>query len=144
MGRVINPDGVGSQRNRMMKGLAIALRELVAHNQTDALSRDLAAFMVFALEGIAGTIERTVAPWEKRDYWLKADRFRMEWAWAGRIAAQLRQVVLDEDWGAIGPVVAELADKVKTIKLGKTHRLGMPWQGAWKRLQNSEAQDKPN
>lgn len=138
MGRVINPDNVGSERNRMMKALAIALRELVNHNQVDATSRDLAAFMVFALEGIAATIERTVAPWEKRDYWLKADRFRLEWAWAGQLAGQLRLAVLDEDWAAIGQLAAQLGDKVNGVKLGKTHRLGTPWQGAWARLQGRE------
>lgn len=134
MSRVINPDGVGQERNRLMKALAISLRELAHHNRTDSHARDLAAFMVFVLEGIAGTIERTVAPWEKRDYWLKADKFRMEWAWAGKLAADLRRAVLDEDWPEIGGVVVQLGPHTQRVKLGKTHRLGTPWADAWSKL----------
>ena len=134
MSRVINPDGVGKERNRLMKALAIALRELVQHNRSDSHARDLAAFMVFVLDGIAATIERTVAPWEKRDYWLKADKFRMEWAWAGKLAAELRSAVLDEDWPEIGAVLAQLGPFTQSVKLGKTHRLGTPWEGAWEKL----------
>ena len=138
MSRVINPDGVGKERNRLMKALAIALRELAQHNRSDSHARDLAAFMVFVLDGVAGTIERTVAPWEKRDYWLKADKFRMEWAWAGKLAAELRRAVLHEDWPEIGAVVAQLGPHTQAVKLGKNHRLGTPWQGAWGKLLENE------
>ena len=41
--------------------------------------------MVLALEEIAVSIDVSVQAWEKRDYWVKADRFRMEWEWAGAL-----------------------------------------------------------
>lgn len=134
MSRVINPNGVGQDRNRMMRALAIALRELAAHNRADGRARDLAAFMVFLLDGIAGTVERTVGPWEKRGYWLKADKFRLDWDWAAHAARELRRAVLDEDWAEIAASTARLGPRVSGIKLPKTHRLGTPWVGAWERL----------
>ena len=39
--------------------------------------------------GIADTIEDTCEPWEKRNYYLKADRFRLEWEWAGQAAERM-------------------------------------------------------
>ena len=50
--------------------------------EPDAHSYDLVAFIALALLEIDANIEKTVAPWEKRDYWVKADRFRMQWGWA--------------------------------------------------------------
>ena len=138
MSRVINPDGVGKQRTQMMKALAISLRELATHNRSDGLARDLAAFMVLLLEEIAGTVDRTVGPWEKRGYWLKADKFRLDWDWAGQSAATLRRALLDENWDEITPELAKLGPRVSKVKLPKTHRLGTPWQGAWERLLETE------
>ena len=42
------------------------------------------------LEAIDESIEQSVAAWEKRGYWLKADRFRQEWRWAGDLGRRMR------------------------------------------------------
>ncbi len=112
----------------------MALRQLVQQQDTGSQTQDLAAFIAIALENIAETIEASVGPWEKRDYWVKADRFRMEWAWAGRLGKAMRQAVLTEDWPSVARLSAEIAGKLGNIKLSERNRLGEPWVGAYKRL----------
>jgi hypothetical protein len=90
--------------------------------------------MVLSLETIAKTIEATVGPWEKRDYWVKADRFRMEWAWAEILGAEMRRGVLEEDWELIAATCVRVAGKIQNVKVSDRHRMGKPWVGAYQIL----------
>jgi hypothetical protein len=136
LGRIIRTENLATERNRMMKAMAVTLRELTKQSGFNNDTRDLAAFLVLALDAISESIERSVLPWEKRDYWVKADRFRMDWAWVEPLRKQLRQAVLDESLDAIAVGAATLSGKLKDITVGEKHRLGSPWQGAWKELQD--------
>ena len=135
MGRVINPEGVGKERTQLMRSVVLALRELMQQSAIDQKTRDLAAFLALALLAIDQTVDVSVAAWEKRDYWLKADRFRMEWAWAGRLGENLRKAVLAEDWPQVAQIAATVAEKVKQTDVPKRHGLNTPWDGAWEKLQ---------
>jgi hypothetical protein len=97
LGRVINPDAVGKERTQLMRSVVLALRELMQQNTIDPMTRDLAAYLALALLAIDETVDTTATAWEKRDYWLKADRFRMEWSWAGRLG-EYAPAVLADDW----------------------------------------------
>lgn len=134
MSRVINPETAGKQRNRLVKGLVISIRALMSQPDVDDSSLDVAAFMVLSLDSIANTIEATVVPWEKRDYWVKADRFRMEWAWAEVLGADMRRGVLEEDWELIAATCVRIAEKIKNVKVSDRHRMGQPWVGAYEIL----------
>ncbi|MDH5507578.1 MAG: hypothetical protein OEZ02_10190, partial [Anaerolineae bacterium] len=70
MSRIIQTDGVGKERTRLTRAVVLAIREMMNQTQTNARTRDLAAFIVLALEAIAANIDKTVTPWEKRDYWI--------------------------------------------------------------------------
>jgi len=137
LGRVINPDSAGKERNRMSRGVVLAIRELMKQTQPDAHSRDLAAFIALALIEISKTIDVSVAAWEKRGYWVKSDRFRMDWAWAEKYGNAMRQAVLKDDWAAIAGTSVQIAQKLASIKVPQRHRLGEPWVGAWEALQKS-------
>jgi hypothetical protein len=137
LGRVINPDSVGKERTRLTKAIVLSVRELAKQTQPDETARDLAAFIALALRAIADGIDVSVAAWEKRDYWVKADRFRMEWMWAGQLADKMRTAVLEDDWATIAQLMPRIADKLGKIKVSDRHRLGKPWVGAWKTLQAS-------
>ncbi len=84
MSRVINPDSVGKERTRLTKSIVLCIRELAKQSDVTAETKDQAAYIALALQAIADGIDVSVAAWEKRDYWVKADKFRMEWMWAGR------------------------------------------------------------
>ena len=98
MGRVIHLEGVGKERKNLSRAVVLALRELMQQSEPDQTTRDLAAFIALALEGIYQTIDESVAAWEKRGYWLKADRFRLDWSWSETMAMNMRNAVLQEDW----------------------------------------------
>ena len=139
MSRLINPDSAGKERTKMTRAVALAVREL-ARTNPDANSgqlneaRDLAAFIALALESVAETIEVSVAAWEKRNYWVKADKFRMDWRWAGQLGNQMREAATKEDWGSVAQVAMQVAMKVQSIKISDKHRMGRPWEESWSRL----------
>lgn len=135
MGRVIRTENLSTERNRLMKAMTIALRELGKQPGFNSQARDLAAFIVLALENVAASIEASVLPWEKRDYWLKADRFRMDWAWVQPLAMQLRTALLADDIGEVAASVAKLGTRLQDVEVSAKHRLGTPWVGAWDQLQ---------
>lgn len=134
MGRVIHTQNLSTERSRLMKAMVFALRELGKQSAFTNESRDLAAFLAAALGAVAETIERSVEPWEKRGYWLKADRFRMDWAWVDPLARQMKKAVLEEDLGGIAQSAATLGAKLKDVEVPQKHRLGTPWVGAWEKL----------
>jgi hypothetical protein len=144
LGRLVNPDGVGKQRDRLMKAVTLALRELAGRGQIDAGTRDLVAFLALALNEIHATIDVTCAAWEKRDYWLKADQFRREWAWAGRTAEKLERVVLGDDWQNLPALIVDLSKHLEKVNLPKRNTLGTPWVGAFRKLAEERGVDVPH
>ena len=134
MGRVINPDGTGKERTRLAKAIVLALRELMRQTKSDETSRDMAAFIALALLKIADTIDMSVTAWEKKGYWLKADRFRLEWDWSARLGEKMQSAVVADDWATIAVLSAQVGGKLANIKLPERHRLGQPWTGAYRQI----------
>jgi hypothetical protein len=134
LSRIINPDSAGKERTRLTKAIVLAVRGLAQQTGPGAESRDLAAFIALALAIVAETIDVSVAAWEKRGYWVKADRFRMGWAWAGHFAEKMRRAVQTDDWGTVAEVAALTAQKLNKITVPAGNRLGKPWVGAWEEL----------
>lgn len=134
LSRIINPDSAGKERTRLTKAIVLAVRGLAQQTEPGVETRDLAAFIALALAIVAGTIDISVAAWEKRDYWVKADRFRMDWAWAGHLAEKMRRAVQTDDWGTVAEVAALTAQKLNKITVPAGNRLGKPWVGAWEEL----------
>jgi hypothetical protein len=135
--RIINPDSAGKERTRLTKSVVLAVRELAQQTGPGPESRDLAAFIAIALTTIAGTIDTSVAAWEKRGYWVKADRFRMDWAWAGQCGESMRRALLEEEWEGVAQIAAQTAQKLNRITVPPRHRLGKPWLGAWSILKGN-------
>lgn len=130
MSRIYSPDSTGKERSRLSKTIVLALRELMKQSEPDDLTRDITAYVILALEKVAGNIDASVEAWEKRGYWVKADRFRLDWDWAGSSAAKLRQALSVEDWGTIAVTAAQVAQKLNKVDVPQRHRLGTPWVGA--------------
>lgn len=131
MSRVINPDSVGKERTRLTKGIVLCIRELAKQASITSDAKDLAAYIALALQAISEGIDASVAAWEKRDYWVKADKFRMEWMWAGQLAAKMKAAVLGDDWATIAGLMPQIASRFSKIEVSDNHRLGKPWTGAY-------------
>ncbi len=140
MSRVINPNTSGKSRTQLTKAIVLAIRELMQQTTPDDTSRDLAAFIVGALEEIARGVDTSVVAWEKRDYWVKADRFRAEWTWTKHLAEQMRAALLADDWLQVAALAVRIAHKLGNVEVSARHRMGKPWIGAWKALQRQDAE----
>lgn len=138
MSRVINPDSAGKQRIQLTKAVVLAVRELARQQNTGDEARDLAAFIAIALQNIADGIDISVAAWEKRGYWVKADKFRMEWSWAGQVSQKMQKAVLADDWAAIAQFSAQVVEKLGKIQVGEHHRLGQPWVSSYNQLKERQ------
>ena len=136
MSRVINPDSAGKERTRLTKAIVISIRELAKQTEPGDEARDLAAFIALALKSIAGGIDVSVAAWEKRNYWVKADRFRMDWAWAGSLGEKMKIALLADDWAGVAMLSAQIAQKLHKVKVSEKHRMGRPWVGSWAKLES--------
>ena len=134
MSRIITLDSVGKQRTHLTKAIVLCVRELARQQEVGDEARDLAAFVAVALKAVADGIEASVAAWEKRDYWIKADKFRMEWDWAGPTSEKMRAAVLSDDWATVATLSALIAQKLSKIQISPNHRLGKPWVNAFKHL----------
>ena len=139
MSRVINPDSAGKQRNKLIRRIALTVRELLHQPEPNEDTRDMAIFIILSLDTVADSIDPSVAAWEKRGYWVKADRFRMEWTWAQKRADEMREALLVEDWGAVAMCAVQIAQQpqVGSVKISPKHRMGKPWVGAWYRFKES-------
>ncbi|MBI5352512.1 MAG: hypothetical protein HZB50_07740 [Chloroflexi bacterium] len=131
MSRVINPDSVGKERTRLTKGIVLCIRELAKQNAVTSEAKDMAAYIALALQSIAEGIDVSVVAWEKRDYWVKADKFRMEWMWAGHSAEKMKTAVLTDDWMSVAALIPQIAGRFSKVEVSNNHRLGTPWVGAY-------------
>ena len=131
---VKNTENGTTYRNRLCKSIVLAIRKLMQKGRPDAESLDMAAFVVLALEKITESTDSSATAWEKRDYWLKADRFRMEWAWVDQAKSLLEAAVLSQDWVKIAPELIAVAQQLGKVEVAEKNRLGEPWVGAWKVL----------
>jgi c-di-AMP phosphodiesterase-like protein len=134
VGRIINPESAGKERTQLTKAIVLAVRELAKQSDVTSEAKDLAAFITLALKTISDGIDVSVAAWEKRGYWVKADRFRMEWLWTGQVADKMKVAIFTDDWGTIAMLMPQIAQKLNKIMVSDHHRLGKPWVGAYQQL----------
>ena len=138
MSRIINPDGVGKERKHLTRAVVIAIRELMSQSTSNSNIYDPAAFIAIALDLISSTIDRSVTPWENRGYWLKADKFRLEWEWTDTLGKEMHDALMAEDLGRVAAAAANIGEKLSNVVVPKRHRLGTPWVGAWDKLKSQK------
>lgn len=132
MSRIIKTSTPGKERNHLSKAIVVTIREFMRQSKPDKSTRDMIAFIILALREIASGIDKSVAAWEKRGYWVKADKYRMDWAWVGPVEEELTRAFKDEDWGKIAGLLVTLMGRFSAIKVSDKHRMGKPWVGAYK------------
>jgi hypothetical protein len=120
-----------TRRNKLCKEIVLAIRALMMQASPDETSKDMAAYIVLALEMISETVDQAVNAWEKRDYWVKADKYKMEWSWVDRYGAELGDALLAENWAGVAQNAILIGQKLQKVEISPNHRLGKPWIGAW-------------
>ena len=134
MPRIINPDSAGKDRTRLTKAIVISIREMTKQTDTNGEARDLAIFIALALQTISDGIDVSVAAWERRNYWVKADSFRMDWAWTGSLGEKMKTAVLEDNWANVAMLSAQIGQRLHKVQVSEKHRMGRPWVGAWERM----------
>ncbi len=138
MSRVIATDSVGKRRRQLRRTIAEALRRLARKSTFDVESRDLAALIVFSLGRLEEGVDQTASAWEKRDYYLKADRFRMEWEWIEETAYALESALLLGQWDKVPQGLVTLYPRFADITISRFTRSSELWDGAYQRLVGGE------
>ncbi|MGJ3238890.1 MAG: hypothetical protein ACFE0Q_09325 [Anaerolineae bacterium] len=135
MGRVINNNTPGKQRNAMMRTIAEILRRLGQRNgEINDDVRDMTAMIVFCLREIDDSIIETIKAWEKRGYWQKADKFQLEWMWSEQYAKQLDKLIREEQWEQLPEIMMKLFPHFADIEVKKMTRDPSEWEGAHEKL----------
>ncbi len=134
MVRLIKTGSAGKDRILLEKGIILAIRELAKQSEMDNSTRDILAYISLSLKAISETIDESVAAWEKRGYWIKADRYRMEWLWAGNWGDEMKQAIRSEDWTTVAKITAQVTQKMSKVKIAERNRLGTPWAGSYQKL----------
>ncbi len=134
MGRVIHIETPTQLRNRHRRTIAEILRRLMGKPTLDIESRDMAATLVFLLREIHEGVEQSARAWEKRDYWMKAERFLREWEWAMEMAANIEDVIRHDALDLLPDLLAELFPYFADIQVKSMTRKPSEWQGNYGRL----------
>jgi hypothetical protein len=131
MSPITNVESGTTLRNRLNRSIVLSIRTLMQQPAPNQFSLDLAAFVVLALEKIQESVESSALAWEKRDYWLKADRFRMEWQWVGELRKRSAVNLMQQDWAFLATDLALVAQHLNHVEIRPNNRIGEPWIGAW-------------
>jgi hypothetical protein len=134
MGRVINPDSIGKRRNQLMRTSAEMLRHLSQKQTIDDEAKDMLALLTESLREIADGITESTRAWEKRNYWVKIEKFEQRWGWSDLSATQLEKMILRSDWGGVPSMMVKLLPHFADIKVTKFTRKSSEWEGAYQRL----------
>ncbi|MEE8390775.1 MAG: hypothetical protein V3S14_08285 [Anaerolineae bacterium] len=138
MSRIISTQGPGKTRNQHRRTIAEALRRLSQKPRLDDEAKDLAVLIVFSLHSIADTVDQTITAWEKRDYWMKAERFREQWRWVEPAADELSAIVYEGQWNQLPATLAQLIPHFADVKVKQMTRKPMLWQGAYEKFMRED------
>ncbi|MFP4323255.1 MAG: hypothetical protein ACLFTK_12445 [Anaerolineales bacterium] len=135
MSRVVNTNSPGKRRHYHMRSCAELLRHLSQKQDIDAEACDMLGALVFSLQAIDDTLQEAIDAWEKRDYWMKAEQFRQEWAWVSANMDHLVAILREEDWATIPTVLARLFPHFQEITINKNMRSPDLWNGKYEKFQ---------
>jgi hypothetical protein len=134
MARIINTSNPGKLRSQERRTIAEILRRLMGKAAIDGEAQDMAAAIVYSLRAIDATISVTTDAWEKRDYYMKADRFRLEWEWAAPAARRLEAIIRRGAWDNLPLELMSLAPRFSDVHVEKFTRAAEAWQGSYAQL----------
>ncbi len=131
MSRVIRPVSPASQRRKLMQRLALTLAAVENGDLSRGQRRDALAFIALVLGELSSSVEETCAAWEKRSYYLKADRFRREWNWVEQARRLVTEALQRGQHQLPDQARAILRQALAQVKIPARMRQQAPWQGAW-------------
>lgn len=141
MSRVINTNSPTKIRNFNRRTIAEILQLLGRKTEFDKESKDMAAAIIYALRNIYETADTAAQAWEKKGYWMKAERFLRQWEWTKDAAANLEDVVREEAWDLLPQLLMDIFPYFADIEIKSLTRKSDTWQGSYQRLLNDKPQN---
>ena len=143
MGRVIHTNSPTKQRNQLRRTIVEMLHRLSRKGEIDEEAQDMAATIVFALVDIDAGVQGSAEAWEKRGYWMKAERFMRAWHWTKEVSANLDDVLRHEAWDLLPGLMLEIMPHFNDIQVNKYTRKASSWEGAYAKLIASDPLELP-
>lgn len=143
MSRIINVNDPTKIRNRNRRSIAEILRHLSQKPDIDTEAKDMVATLVYLLREISEGVEKSAAAWEKRDYWMKAERFMRDWEWTKETAVNIEDVIRHDAWDLLPELMADLFPQFIDIQLKTMTRKSDLWHGNYKRLLEEDPSELP-
>jgi len=138
LSRVINPESKGKIRKQLCQSIILAIRKLMQQDQITVESKDIVAYIIFLLDSVYQSIEDSVTAWEKRGYWIKSDRFRMEWEWSYNLRKDLYQALYNEDWDSISQISVVIAQKLNKYNPPMRKKINVNFTDSWNKLMENQ------
>lgn len=135
--RVVRRESASRARAKMLQGIAVTLQAMAGARGVGPEEMDQLAFLALSLEAIARSVDETATAWEKRDYWVKADRFRAEWGWVEPLCRRIADALRGRDWNSALQATRQVAERVAAVRLPEPRRGSRIWEGAWRRWSSS-------
>ncbi|MBN2085364.1 MAG: hypothetical protein JW748_09070 [Anaerolineales bacterium] len=117
MGRIIHTTNPTRLRTTALKKMTSAIREFLRSAKNDTELFELGSSLTAALQEISESVDHTAAAWEKRDYWLKADAFRRQWAWVEKFQTGMKQSISSKKPDDLQKQIIELGEKLGSLKI---------------------------
>ncbi len=133
MTQIINSSTPGKERDRLSKAIIITIRAYLRQGKFSQETKDMIGFIILALQEISSGIDLSVNAWEKRGYWVKADKYRMEWNWTEQTSNKLANVFDKNDQDSVITILLEIMNRFSNLKVSDRHRMGEPWKNAYKK-----------
>lgn len=133
---VHNQENPSTTRTKLAKQVVVAFRNIVKQNSMNNDVKDSIAYISFLLKDIQRNVDSTACAWEKRDYWVKADKFRREWQWVDKTLAVIHLICEENQWDEFPSFIMIISNGLQNlkIKLSKKDQSTKNWQGAYNAL----------
>ena len=131
MGNVVNTDSPSKKREKILRLISTMLEISEFEKNISEENKDELAFIYLSLHEVEKTIAETVRPWEKRDFWLKADKFRDEWGWVKELIARIDEKLTKKKWADIDQEIVIVKSKLIGIEPLKRMTSSRFWAGAF-------------
>jgi hypothetical protein len=135
MARIIKTGMTPAKKRRAhIRSCAEVIRLLAERTGFDDESRDMLAFLVFNLRDIYRTIDESAQAWDDRNYWKKSEALREKWRWTRTASEELKELVLEEKWQLIPPLLISLIPYFSDVNIQTITRGPDWWCGARRAL----------
>lgn len=132
MSRIIRTKSGAAERKSLLQQLQAA-GAVIGESQPELDELwDLLSFMALKLAEIQTSVEATVEAWEKRDYWLKAERFRTDWLWVNSLLSRVELMLAESESKASSRDIDQILADLGKQPAQKAKLQGRPWEGAHK------------